>query len=335
MKKFRVVVIGAGTIAITHLKTLQQSERSLVVALADINQQRAEEIAAAFHIKPYTDYRLMVIETQPDIVIIALPHFLHKEVVIWCAGQGCHVLVEKPMAMDRYESDEMIEAAKINNVVLAVGHMQHYFSANVKAKEIIGSGKLGELVMIHDRRHGHYFHPERPDWFLNKAHSGGGIVINLGSHSIDRIQWLTNSRITAVKAHMTFMSERGDVEGSGHLFMHTSRGATATVTLGGYRNLLVNEMELFFTEGQLKIEGNHGLYISTNNQPYETVDTSELPNAFTAQWNHLLDGIEYGKDLDISGIYGRSVVAVIDAAYRAYETGVEQEVVHSLVESCG
>lgn len=326
MRTFRAAVIGAGIIAKLHARALHESERTIFAAIADINPERARELGEPCGAAVYEDYRLMIAQEKPDVAIITLPHHLHKEATIYCMEQGCHVLLEKPMALNAAECAEINGAAVKHGVKVSVGHMQHFFAANIKAKEIIESGRLGRLVAINDRRHHPYFLPDRPGWFLDKARSGGGVVINLGSHSIDKIQWLTGLTIRSVKANMTYYGERGDVEGSASLFLHTSSGVPAMVSLCGYNNVAVNETELLFTEGQLKITGPQGLWIGAFGQPYERVETEGLAEAFAAQWNSVLDCVEHGSEEGISGTYGQSVCAVVDAAYRSSETGKEQEV---------
>src|SRR5699024_3990114 len=90
---------------------------------------------------------------------------------------------------------------------------------NMKAKEIIESNLLGEIVMINEKRYVYYFGKDRPEWFFHKNKAGGGIIINMGTHSIDKLQWLTNSRVSTVRASITNQSFRGDIEGSGLIYM--------------------------------------------------------------------------------------------------------------------
>jgi predicted dehydrogenase len=327
MRPYRAVVIGAGKIAGIHLQSLHENGRTELAAVADIDPQKAESAASSYGISAYTDYKEMVLTEKPDIAVITLPHFLHKESAIWCASHGCHVLVEKPMAMNVRECIEMNEAARTSGITLAVGHMQHYYPVNRKAKEIIESGRLGKLVMVIDRRWSDYFTEDRPSWFLNKAQSGGGIVINIGSHSIDKLQWLTGSRVTSVKASLTYFGDRGDVEGSASLQMKTDSGVDANISLSGYRNVMTNETELLFTDGQLKIEGSRKLWISDkDSKSFELIVTDYQPGAFQAQWDDLLDAIDNGHEPGISGRYGQSVAAAVAAVYRSHETGTEQAV---------
>src|SRR5690606_8288678 len=131
----------------------------------------------------------------------------------------CHVMLEKPMALSVAECDAIIAAAAEARVRILIGHTQHYMAENLLAKQLVERGELGELVMIHDVRHMDYYRSSRPDWFLEKAKSGGGVLANLGTHSIDKIQWLTDSAVRTVRASVTRHGSRGDVEGSGMVYL--------------------------------------------------------------------------------------------------------------------
>ncbi|MCU6708752.1 Gfo/Idh/MocA family oxidoreductase [Paenibacillus sp. J5C_2022] len=327
MNQIRAVIVGAGAISENHLKAMQVSSRTELLAVADLDQQRLDRCAAAYSVRTYRDYKAMIRQERPDVVVITLPHFLHKEAVIWCAEQGCHVLVEKPMAMNVQECREMNEAAARNGVILAVGHMQHYFPSMIRAREILRSGRLGKVIMMNDRRWCNYFHPDRPAWFLERAKSGGGIVVNLGSHSLDKLQWLTDSRVDKVKASLTYYGDRGDVEGSANLFLETTEGVAASVSLCGYGQLYLNETEFLLTGGQLKLLGSDQLRIYDGHSgEYEAVDTSDLPETFTAQWEDMLNAVQHSSELGISAEYGQSITAVVEAIYRSHATGREQAV---------
>ncbi|MBW7461165.1 Gfo/Idh/MocA family oxidoreductase, partial [Paenibacillus sepulcri] len=223
------------------------------VAIADIREAGAAQAAGDYHIRAYTDYNEMLREEQPDVAVITLPHYLHKEAAVACAEQGCHIMLEKPMGLDVEECDQMIESARMHRVKLMVGHTQHYFAENIKAKEIIASGGIGELVMINDTRHVNYYLPNRPDWFFDRSKSGGGIFMNLGSHSVDKIQWLTDSCFTQVNAALSFHGTKGDIEGSGVAFLRTASGIPCTISQSGYGGVNRNETEIIGTRGMIKL----------------------------------------------------------------------------------
>ena len=99
-----------------------------------------------------------------DAVIVVTPTGTHKEIVLAAASAGKHVFCEKPMAISAEECDEMIAACKQHHVKLQVGFMRRYDESFQKAKEVITSGKIGEVTMIKSLTHG----PSEPkEWMYD------------------------------------------------------------------------------------------------------------------------------------------------------------------------
>jgi len=318
---YRTVVIGAGNIGLTHLKAAQGMAEIHMVALADTLRERAEQAAAHFGVAAYDDYKAMIEKEKPDIAVVALPPFLHREAAVFCAERGCHVLLEKPMAMNHAECDDIIAAARRHNVTLMIGHTVHYVASNRKVKEIIDSGRLGKLIMINDRRYVPYF-DNRLDWFFRKETSGGGILFNLGSHSIDKLQWFTGSPVTKVKAFTDSTASPGDIEGAGTVFAETASGVPGIIFHSGYGGVKINETELIFTEGVLKLD--YRVMIGKNDEWEELALDRRDP--YVLQFEELIASIRSGEEPSCSGEYAKSVIAAVEAIYESSETGAETAV---------
>jgi predicted dehydrogenase len=312
-----VAILGAGIIGDYHLEAISKLSNIQAVAVADINPEKSQQCAERFNLKAFTDYREMIAEVKPDIAIIALPHFLHKDAAIYCVSQGCHLLLEKPMALSSAECTEIMETADRHKIIVFVGHTQQYLSQNLTAKALIRKGGLGKLIMINDNRHGPYFVANRPGWFLDPAKSGGGIVFNLGAHAIDKIQWLTDSRITQVRATLSYEEQKyTDVDGSAVMLLTTSDGVPCTVNLSGYEGARSEETELVFTGGMIKIINHKSVWLSQDGV-YKEVPASDSIDPFRLQLIDLLECISEGKQPYCNGEYGRSVVSVIEAVYES------------------
>lgn len=315
-----VALIGAGIISEYHLNALKELDELKAVSVSEINEVKGRDIAEKYQLHFYTDYKEMVHQENPDIVVIALPHFLHREVAIWCANQGCHLLLEKPMALNKEECDAIIEATKRNQVQLMVGHTQHYFAENRQVKRLFNENKLGQLVMINDVRHLFYYNEERPEWFFHKEKAGGGILMNLGAHSIDKIQWLTGSKIKRLKANVSYLGTKGNVEGSGVIYLETESGIPATISQSGYKGVNRNETEFIFTNGMIKLTSHNGVSVSENGE-YRQVEIEDTTDPFILQFRDLLISIRENTEPECSGHYARSVISVIEAIYQSSETG--------------
>lgn len=320
---YKAALIGGGIISRNHLNAIRQLPEMTAVAVADPDLSKGTALAQEYGITPYTDYREMVRVEKPDIVVIAVPHYLHQEIAVWCCSMGCHLLLEKPMALTLKECDDIMNAAGRAGASVLVGHTQHYLPANIQAKKLIESGELGELIAIQDTRHLHYYKDDRPDWFFEKAKSGGGIMMNLGAHSIDKIQFITGDRVARIRAALSYYGPKGDVEGSGMVFLQTAGGLSATIVQSGYKGVSADSTDLIFTRGMARLSSGKGLWISRNGQ-YEPCELEVQEDPFVLQFKDLLEGIRSGEEPESSGAYARTVIAAIEAIYASDAQGGEQ-----------
>ncbi|MEK4979491.1 Gfo/Idh/MocA family protein [Bacillus sp. FSL K6-6540] len=319
---YRVAIVGGGGIAVSHLEAIREMDGVASCAVADIQEERVRQLASDYGIHPYLDYKEMIVREKPDIAIVTLPHYLHKEATIFAAEHGCHVLLEKPMAMSTSECNEIETVVRTCGVMLMVGHTQHYSAENRIAKRYVQSGEFGRLVMINDRRHLPYNKPERPDWFFEKSKAGGGILTNLGSHSIDKIQWLIDGSITKIRASVDYGLGRGDVEGGGLAFCETSKGIPALICQSGYPGAAIDETEMLFTHGSLLLRTGIGVWISKGSA-YTAVPVTRPQNSHVMQIRDLIQAIESGKEPECSMSYSRSVVSAVESLYLSSEQGTE------------
>jgi len=325
----KAVLIGAGNIGHAHLQAISRIEGLSAAAVADISPEKAGQSAAAFGIAAYTEYRKMLSELRPDIAIIALPHFLHRDAAVACMEAGCHVLLEKPMAVSSAECDDIIACADRLGRIVLVGHTQQYLPWNLAAKALMRkeAASLGKLIQINDSRYGPYFTEQRPAWFLDRAKSGGGIVANLGAHAVDKIQWLTDSRIRSVRANLSFEAPGyPDIEGSASMLLMTESGVSCTVNLGGYEGIRKHETELLFTGGMIRIHYGGGLWISRGGE-CERIPVAEETDPYELQLVDLIDCIRSGRQPYASGRYGKSVVRAIETIYASHAGQCELEVI--------
>ena len=146
---FKVCIISCGMIANSaHIPAYKQfSDDYEIVGVCDINEDAVKPLAEENNVPYVLDYKEIPGKFECDAVILNLPHFLHCESTVFFLDNGINVFIEKPMANTVAECDAMIEAAKRNGKKLAVAHIQRYFGAIAKMKEIYDSGELGKFCM--------------------------------------------------------------------------------------------------------------------------------------------------------------------------------------------
>ena len=148
----RIAVIGTGWWATTaHIPALQENPDANLVALSDIRPGALEKAARHYGVdKTHTDFRAMLEQEQLDGVVIAVWHAAHYEVARACLEQGLHVLLEKPMVLTAPHGRHLTELSRTRGCQLIVGYPWNYNPHVLRAKEVLGSGRLGGIRFINN-----------------------------------------------------------------------------------------------------------------------------------------------------------------------------------------
>ena len=201
MQQVKIGVIGTGGIAGWHLKSYQRNPRAELLAVCDINADRATGVAKEWGAsRSYSDPAELFADADVDAVSICTWNNTHAELAIAAVEAGKHVLVEKPMSRTYAEAQRLEDVVKAHDRVLQVGFVRRH-SANCRVlKSFIDAGDLGDIYYAKAsciRRMGN-----PGGWFANKAISGGGPLIDIGVHVIDLCWYLMGTpRVTSVSAN--------------------------------------------------------------------------------------------------------------------------------------
>ena len=309
----RIGVVGAGKIGAAHKTAIQNNPDCTLVAACDLDIEKAKAMAEGTDARVYTDYRVMRESEELDAVILNLPHFLHAPVSVYFLDQRIPVLVEKPMANTVAECDAMIEAAERNATPLAVGHVQRYFPAYRALREIIASGKLGKLCQITETRNINYF-PNRPAWFLDKKKAGGGIIMNFGAHTMDKVLYATGLEVESVAAAGNNFLTDDTVEATAQMLVRFKGGVSGVFSYSGTHGPSYYQTDFYFTDGVARVaRGGEELWVAEGTARLEKVELepSDLFRDQLAEFVKLLRGEATEVVLPD---YGRRVIRVIESA---------------------
>ena len=313
----RFGIIGCGSIAHAHMKALASIDGAEIAAVCDISADLAQKAAESTGAAVYTDYREMARSEKLDIAVINLPHALHGDCTACFAEQKIHVFLEKPMGVSVSECQKMIDVCKRNGVLLWVGHVQRYFPENIAAKALVDSGKYGKLIGIHETRNVFYFSEKRPRWFLDPAMSGGGIMVNLGAHTLDKIKYFTESEIDFAQGLTTILGENR-VEGSVQAIVRTKNGVGASLNLFGYINAVTYDTILYLTEGEIRLKLDdkleRRLTVCGKDGVFEQRPLKQS-SPFRDQMLDVIARIESGAPITTDGAYGLDVIKAIEKIY--------------------
>jgi predicted dehydrogenase len=207
----------------------------------------------------FRDWRELVWLRGVDVVIVATLHDSLAEITLTAIDAGKHVLVEKPAARTAAELLPVMAAAAKHGVKVHVGFNHRYHRSLRKAKEIVDSGALGDLMFIRGRYgHGARLGYEK-EWRSNPALSGGGELIDQGPHLIDLSRWFLGE-MTEVQgfAHTYFWDM--PVDDNGFMLLKTAKKQVAFLhaSCTEWKNLF--SMEIYGKDGKLDLSGLGGSY---------------------------------------------------------------------------
>ena len=189
----RLGVIGLGRAFTLMLPTYLAHPRIRLVAACDPRPDARARFASDFSASVYESADALCADPAVQAVYIASPHQFHVEHVKLAAKHGKHVLVEKPMALTVADCREMIAAAKDGGIRLLVGHSHSYDTPYLRARELIASGKYGQVRMINAVNFTDFlYRPRRPEELITAQ--GGGVVFSQGAHQVDVVRLLAGRR---------------------------------------------------------------------------------------------------------------------------------------------
>jgi len=302
-------VIGCGGISNAHLPAESTIEGMRTVAVCDLDENAARAAADKYDVPAvYTEYADLLSDEAVDAVAILLPHHLHRDCAVAAAAAGKHILCEKPMATSLQDVDAMIAAADEASVVLMIGQVLRFWPANVRARELVLDGAIGEVKNIVRRRYGKS-QDFRSDWASDPAKAGGWVLYGYGTHEVDMILWLTDATPEQVYATARKNNEWWHDYDELGIELGLSNGAMASYhhstncPFGAWDCILVG------TEGAMLVEAER---IVLNDEVIEV--PLDGPAAHVAQSAEFLRAVREGDEPQASGRSVRRTMVALEAA---------------------
>ena len=202
----------------------------------------------------FIDYHQLLKQPTLDAVLISLPTHLHTPCAISAAENGKHIFLEKPLARNPEEGKQIISAARKNNVKLMIGYPSRFNSIFRDLKGKLKSGVLGDIETAHTMNiaSGPFLHRAEgtipkpvPEWWFKKELTGGGALIDLGSHMINLTRWYFGE-VNNIKAYLGYRFNF-DFEDHAICIANFTSGTTAIINVGWFSQEAVVGVELFGT----------------------------------------------------------------------------------------
>jgi phthalate 4,5-cis-dihydrodiol dehydrogenase len=227
----RLGMAGLGVASTQILPPISSLPYVKVTAAADTRADALNKFRAAFGGEAFNSVEAMCDSPNVDAVYIATPNQLHVQHVIAAAERGKHVIVEKPMALSIAECDAMNEAAEKYRVKLLCGHTHSFDPPIRKIREIVKSGELGRLCMIHSWNYNEFMYRPR---MKHELATSRGVVLNQGPHHVDIVRLIGGGRVRSVRAMTGIWDKARAYEGSYTCYLEFEDGTPATLIYSGY-----------------------------------------------------------------------------------------------------
>jgi UDP-N-acetylglucosamine 3-dehydrogenase len=335
MAKVKIGVIGCGSIAQhRHLPEYKMNEQVELVAVCDINTERANSVAQQYGVKAYTNYEELLASGAVEAVSVCTPNYLHAPISVAALNSGVHVLCEKPMATSEEEAKAMIEAAKTNGKKLMIGHNQRFVASHQKARELIEKGEIGKIYSFRTAfGHGG---PEgwsvdgKDSWFFKKDEAFIGAMGDLGVHKTDMLRYILNEEIVEVGAFVeSNAKDFANVDDNAVCVLKTQSGIIGTLAASwAYNGKEDNSTIVYGEKGILRLEDDPTYSLVAQYATGEVVnyelgkiqsnDEGGQSNSHVIE--QFVDAVAEDKESPVPGEEGLKSLAVILAALKSSQT---------------
>jgi len=332
-------IIGAGILGTSHATIYSGLENAKLVAVADINESRAKELASRYGADSYKDYSKMLKDKSIDAVAVCTPDFAHRDPAVAAAEAGKHVLVEKPLATTVKDGQDMIDAARKAGVQLMVRFSNRWNPPFVKAKEALDNNELGDLLYLYLRLSDTIYVPTGMLSWAGKS----TVAWFLMSHTIDLARWYAKSE--AKKAYAVSRSNVLTKMGINTPDLYSAivefeSGAVANleslwVLPISHPSVYDFRMEMVGSKGSTFVDTTDRCIELYGEKEHTRPDTLGLVNLGGTNAGFMrestvvfVDSVLEGKPVPAPGEDGLAVTKVIEAIERSCQQGKPVEVAH-------
>ena len=315
-KKVRFAIVGAGAIGTVYADALERSKSAQLCAVTDVLPGAAARLSRAHHCDAFTSVEAMVARSDIESAIVCTPPNTHALIANFLTAHGVHVLCEKPLSLTIGDARAIVEGAKRNGVKLTMGSKFRYVDDVVQAKAMVASGLIGELILFENCFTSCV--PMLARWNANPILSGGGVLIDNGTHSVDIMRYFLGD-LQWVQAVEGKRVQALSVEDTVRLFVRSCDGVMGSIDLSwSIQKATGNYIEIYGSRGTIAVGWNGSQYRTDTKPEWIPFGSGyDKKRAFSAQIENFCAAIRHQEPLRITPEDALASVEVIDSAYRA------------------
>ena len=337
-RKFRLGIVGCGTISRVHADAISRNERAELVSACSRSDDKRNAFCDEFGISGYSDYTEFLANEDIDIVVLCTPNGTHLDYGIQAADAGKHLIIEKPLEITVERGKQLVDHCKSRGVQLAVIYQNRFIDDVRKMKQAIKDGAIGRLVMVRASikwfRDQDYY--KSAPWRGTFKLDGGGALINQSIHTVDLMLWLAGP-VASVQAYKGTLTHDG-MEGEDNLVASLQFRSGALGVLEASTSIVPSQsrmIELHGTAGTAVLDGDIFAILGnedtsdsdavseTEKKPASTGSSSPLAgfsNSHHAeQYRQILEHLDAGSQPPVSGEESLNSLAFVQAAYMSAE----------------
>lgn len=307
-------MVGSGRIAQSYAQAFEACETAQLVAVADIRPEAARAMAEGFGCQSYTSHEAMFEASQLDAVVVCTPPASHAELCTYFLQRDIHVLCEKPLSIDLESARRIVSTAKEVGVCLTMASKFRYVEDVRRAKSIVMSGILGDIILFENAFTARVEMASR--WNSDPQISGGGVLIDNGTHSVDLARYFLGP-LAEVDVMEGKRSQRLAVEETVHIFVRSVGGVMGNIDLSWSLNKeLESYINIYGSHGTVSVGWQESKYRQSSSRDWVVFGKGyDKLQAFRNQIDNFAKAIRGEEMLLITAEDALASVEVIETAY--------------------
>ena len=317
----RVGLVGTGGMMRTHMRNLQSIHDAKVVALVDPDQGHIAGVLKQFpelaSCHTYGDYKQMLDKEGLDAILIASPHFAHRDQILDGLRAGLHVLSEKPMVCTIEDAKLVMKAEKAAGKMVGVAYQRHTQAEFRFMKKCIESGAPGELQFISAFQGQDWLRGTKGSWRQVMEMSCGGQLNDSGSHLIDIILWVSGLKASRVTASIENFDSEVDINSA--LTIDFANGAMGNISVVGNCPVFWEDITFVCAEWSFFLRNGKLTYCTGGRGEILTLDRAQYGENNPTR--NFIDAILGRQELLAPSVCGLRTIELTEAAWRSAASG--------------